>query len=355
MSDFFEIDFLHMDAKKSGDAIAIRYKVDSHVRIHVVDGGYLATGESLVEHIREYFGSPTRLDAVVVTHPDSDHASGLQKVLEAFDISELWMLRPWIYAQELLPRFARFKSVDNLAARLKEIYPAIANLEQLAEKKKIPILEPFQGARIGHFSVMAPTKSTYFDLIVASDKTPEATTEESSSQPLKSFVEAIVGSVRAAWGKEVFSSEETSAENNMSIVQFANLCGKRILLTGDAGRAALNEAADYAPKIGLNLPGIDRFQIPHHGSRRNVSTELLDRWLGQRLATQQDGNSFTAIVSSAKEDKDHPRKAVVRAIMHRGGKVYTSEKATLSTAHNNPARETWSSAVPRSYPEEQEQ
>jgi hypothetical protein len=49
---------------------------------------------------------------------------------------------------------------------------------------------------------------------------------------------------------------------------------------------ALTEAADYAPHIGLTLPRIDRFQVPHHGSRRNVSTEILDRWLGERLPTR---------------------------------------------------------------------
>lgn len=75
----------------------------------------------------------------------------------------------------------------------------------------------------------------------------------------------------------------------MSVVQYANLHGHRILLTGDAGRAGLAEAADYAPFAGLALPGIDRFQVPHHGSRRNVSTEILDRWLGAQLAEVPKG------------------------------------------------------------------
>ena len=119
---------------------------------------------------------------------------------------------------------------------------------------------------------------------------------------------------------ESFSPNETSAENNMSVIQYANLCEKRILLTADAGRDALAEAIEYAPLIGLTLPGLDRIQVPHHGSRRNVSTELLDRLLGVRLASRSanEEEKIIAIISAAQGDEDHPRKAVVRALIHRG-------------------------------------
>jgi len=141
----------------------------------------------------------------------------------------------------------------------------------------------------------------------------------------------------------------------MSIVQYANLCGKRILLTADAGRAALHEAADYAANVGLSLPGIDRIQVPHHGSRNNVSTELLDRWLGPRMAAASESANFTAIVSAAKADKDHPRKSVVRAFIHRGGKVITTEGGSKRTGHNAPERDGWVAAEPVPYPEEEEE
>lgn len=38
MADFFEIDFLGVETKKSGDAIAIRYEQEGNRTIHVVDG-----------------------------------------------------------------------------------------------------------------------------------------------------------------------------------------------------------------------------------------------------------------------------------------------------------------------------
>ena len=366
MSDFYEIDFLDIESPKSGDAIPLRYEMNGVRSIHVVDGGFQSCGEKIVEHIRTYYGNPTYIDRVVVTHPDQDHTGGLTAVLEEFTVGELWMLRPWIYAEELIHRFAQFTSVDNLNQRLKKVYPRIAALEELAIEKGIPIREPFQGATIGAFTVLAPSKSRYLDLIVESERTPESVeeAERSTIESLGRMVEgvalkaaAIVASVRAAWGEEIFSPEETSAENEMSVIQYAYLCGRRLLLTGDAGRAALTEAADFAPYVGLALPGIDRFQVPHHGSRRNVSTEILDRWLGGRLPSQllSGQERFHSIISSAKEDEAHPRKSVIRALYHRGSRVFATEGVSLCTFSENAPARNWSSAQPLPYPEEQEE
>jgi beta-lactamase superfamily II metal-dependent hydrolase len=362
LSDYFEIDFLDVESDKSGDAIALRYEIGGQTSIHVVDGGFQDTGDSLVAHIRKYYGAAKRIDHVVATHPDGDHAGGLRKVLEEFEIGALWMLRPWLYAGEIIGRFENCESVDNLRKRLKEIYPNIAALEEIALEKRIPMYEPFQGASIGAFRVMAPTKARYVELVVASERTPEAAAEaqKSAGSVLVSLMEKaaakILAMVKAVWGAEVFSPDDTSAENEMSVVQYALLCGKRVLLTADTGRAGLAEAADYAPNVALTLPGVDRFQVPHHGSRHNVSTEVLDRWLGPRLERQPEKGkeTFSALISSAKKDEAHPRKAVVRAMIHRGAAVASTEGKTVRTQVNAPTREGWVAVTALDYPEDQE-
>jgi hypothetical protein len=361
MADFFEIDFLAVEAKKSGDAIALRYELGGYTSIHVVDGGFQATGASLAEHIRAHYGNPTLIDHVVVTHQDGDHAGGVRTILEEFNIGALWMHRPWLYAGEIINRFANYTSVEHLKRRLRAIYTNLAALEDIALERGIPIFEPFQGAAIGAFRVMAPSRARFLDLVVESDKTPEHVEADigavfvGAADALVRTLAKAVTFVMAAWGVEVFSPDGTTAENEMSVVQYANLCGKRVLLTGDAGRGGLQEAAAYAPFVGLSLPGIDRFQVPHHGSRRNVSTELLDLWLGPRLADNTGAAKFTAIVSSALEDQDHPRKAVVRALIHRGANGYATEGKTIQSYHNAPDRYGWSPATPETYPEDQEE
>jgi len=362
MADYFEIDFLEVHTKKSGDAIGIRYGLNGLVYIHVVDGGYAATGDGLVQHINEYYGNPSFLDHVVVTHPDQDHAEGMQAVLEHFDIGALWMLLPWDYVDELIDRFARYTNPDNLKRKLREAYPYLVELEKIANRKGIPIYGPLQGARIGAFTVLAPSRSRYLDMVVTSAKTPEPAAEDTLLAKVGRMVADAARLaktfVRASWGEENFPPDGTSNENEMSVVQFATLCGKRIVLTADTGRDGMAEAADYAPYVGLPLPGgADRFQVPHHGGRHNLSTEILDRWFGERLASPPDEGEerFNAVISAARDDEDHPRKVVVRAFRHRGAKVISTEDGTKRTSCNAPARDNWGAAEPLAYPEDMEE
>jgi beta-lactamase superfamily II metal-dependent hydrolase len=140
----------------------------------------------------------------------------------------------------------------------------------------------------------------------------------------------------------------------MSVIQYAALCGDKIVLTGDAGRDGLTEAANYAPTIGLALP-VNKFQAPHHGGRHNLSTEVLDRWVGPRLPQilPKGQEKFTAVISSAKEDTAHPRKAVLRALPHRGAFILTTEDKPCIVQQNSTRTFAFAENVP--YPDEQEE
>jgi hypothetical protein len=355
VADFIEVDFLGVETAKSGDAIAIRYSVNEVTNIHVVDGGYIDTGDQIVEHLKKFYGT-THVDHVVLTHPDQDHANGLRKVLELCTVGMLWMNRPWLYAAELIDRFETYESVDALKNKLRLTYAATAALEDIAIEKGIQISAPMQGANIGEFAVLAPTRARYLDLVVASDKTPEAARESMLSSAmggLAKVLKAATTFVRSLWGDEYFPPEGTSSENEMSVVQVAVVAGKRVLLTGDVGRDGLNEAADYAPNVGLTLPGIWAFQVPHHGGRHNVNTEVLDRWLGERLPGLPQSTTWNAICSSAKADEDHPRKSVVRAMLHRGAHFAPTESKTVNISHGI-SRDGWTPLPQAPYPEDQE-
>lgn len=355
MADFVEIDFLAVETAKSGDAIAVRYSVSGTTTVHVVDGGFLDTGDKVVEHLKVHYQT-THVDHVVLTHTDQDHVNGLRKVLEQCTVGCLWMNRPWLYAEELIDRFETYSSVDALRRRLRTVYEAAASLEELAQQKGVPIGTPLQGTYIGSFTVVAPSKSRYLDLIVESDKTPAAVDEAKALGLGGLFTKAMksmANMMKAAWAHEYFPVAGTSAENEMSVVQYANICGKRILLTGDTGREGLSEAATYAPYIGLQLPGLWMFQVPHHGGRHNVNTEVLDTWLGQRQPSPTTTYSFNAMCSSAKADEHHPKNSVIRAIHHRGGHFAATEGQNLCLAYG--INRGWTSVPQWPYPEEQEE
>ena len=96
----------------------------------------------------------------------------------------------------------------------------------------------------------------------------------------------------------------TSKSNESCVVQLGQFEDRKVLLTADVGPVGLNEAADFAASIGLLSPP-SLVQVPHHGSRRNVTPYGLDRWLGPIKA--RITKTGTAFVSVGKTKTDYPR------------------------------------------------
>jgi beta-lactamase superfamily II metal-dependent hydrolase len=327
----YEIDFLAVgEGERSGDAIALRYGDNGAYTIHVVDGGDEAAGKGLVGHIKRYYGNPSYIDHVVLTHADDDHSSGLREVVNCFAVGAIWMNRPWLYAAEIVHLFqdSRF-TIPGLERRLREDYPILVEIEQIAASRGIPVYEVFQGAQVGSFIVLSPMRHRYLELIPQFSRTPEATQVGLGlggllTQAYRAGLEWIA----ETWGKETLQEDvETSASNESSVVQVADLGGHKLLLMGDAGVQSLHEAADFAERLGFGLPGVQFMQVPHHGSRHNVSPSALNRWLGEPVPRGTPPRT-TAFASVAAEDDEHPRKKVVNAFARRGAPLHVTKGLT---------------------------
>ena len=94
-SSGYEIDFIPVgEGEKKGDAIAMRITKNGKTEIYVIDGGTKTSGNALVQHVRDYYGT-NQVDYLISTHPDIDHISGLKVILEELEVRELWMHKPW--------------------------------------------------------------------------------------------------------------------------------------------------------------------------------------------------------------------------------------------------------------------
>lgn len=325
----YEVDFLPV-GEGSGDAIVIRYGDDVNgYYLHVVDGGRTATAETILTHINAFY-SGYHINHMVLSHADDDHATGLIGVMENIEVKNLWMNRPWLYAGQILHHFHGNFTLQGLIDNIKERHPYLVELERLAIEKGIHIHEVFQGAQIGAFTVLAPTRERYVNSIPDFGKTPNRYTAEAADARefglLRSLVEGAK-SVLEYWDIETLASDtETSASNESCVVQYAVLEDKGVLLTADVGPIGLAEAADYGAQLGLNRP---RFvQVPHHGSRHNVTPSVLDRWLGPK---QPQGTVVgTAFCSVGSNKHDYPRAQVKNAFMRRGFKVYSTRTKWIS-------------------------
>ena len=323
----YEIDFLPV-GDSNGDAICVRYgDAINGYRIHVIDGGYTDTGQTIIDHIAQYYDNPSFIDNVVLSHADNDHVSGLLAVVRHFNVGALWMNRPWLYAREIVDAFHGNYSVEGLQKDIRAAYPLLAELEEIAIQKGIPIYEAFTGVQIGAFTVLAPSRERYLNLIPMFSRTPVSYVKPIKVPLWDKVVEVAKALVSyfETWDNEKLEEHPPActAANESSVVQIAQFGDKTALFTADVGPIGLDAAADYAGSVGL-LRSPRFVQIPHHGSRRNVTPSVLDRWLGQPVAEGQKRG--TAFCSVGLNQHKYPRRKVQNAFLRRGyGVISTRE------------------------------
>jgi len=347
-----EIEFIAVgDASRAGDSIIVRYGEPNAYKLMLIDGGTLETGKEVVDHLKQQFGANARLEHMVLTHADADHASGLREVLKEIPTNTLWLFIPWLHAADAIHLFEKKDwTVDKLAAAIKKEYDILSEIVDLAEQNDITIYCPEQGTQIGPFTVLSPRRATYVRLLPQFEKTPNPDQTQLEALGIwigkSTFLTKLLEKIKAkveTWTTETWVNEKlkdggvTGASNESSVVLYANHEHQRILLTGDAGINALSWAAAHATAKNYPLQNFTFVQIPHHGSRRNVGPTILNTLIGP---IQPEGMvKGMAYVSSPKDDENHPRKIVLNAFIRRGYKVYATQGANKVHCGGFPTRD----------------
>jgi beta-lactamase superfamily II metal-dependent hydrolase len=383
----YEIDFIAVgDASRSGDAIALRYGNLHGARyeqtVVVIDGGTQESGQKLVQHVRTYYRTNV-VDYAISTHPDCDHVSGLKVVVGEMDVGSLLMHKPWDRASNIRKVLddRRFTTAG-IESRLESALETASELEDLATQRKIPITEPFAGLHTQDESLLflgpsedyysalvcqflnapaakppygglfaaaaraiAPPRSPYGNLIAAARSAATTPTPYGSlaslrirppNQPsaptsllsLLAPAKSSPGTYETVEIETLTDDSVTSPANSSSTILLLRVDGHSILLTGDAGVEALMHAADYAQRRGISTTGLQFWQVPHHGSERNLSPSVLRRIGGA-----------VAFISAARcGAPKHPAKRVTNALQRRGTRVYSTCGTNIWHSLDAPAR-----------------
>jgi beta-lactamase superfamily II metal-dependent hydrolase len=347
----YEIDFLAVGEESSGgDAIVLRYGNLAGPRaeqtVIVIDGGYKENGHVLVDFITNRYQT-TSVDVVVATHPDRDHISGLETVIEQLAVTHLLMHRPWNHSLELsAAKQANFQPLA-FSTKLELSMRDASDLEALATSRGVQVTEPFTAVSTadGCFRVLGPSLEYYESLL------PRMASPETIGSKLGSLAtllkEAVVGQfIEETLDQETLRDDgKTTASNNSSVISLLQFDGHAMLLTADAGIEALEQAATVLESEGF-VPGSLRFvQVPHHGSRRSVGPLVLDRILGPKGKQTTHGTAFVSAPKKNPEAK-HPSKKVTNAFRRRGYDVHGTQGITKWHYHAAPARPDYSTSEP---------
>lgn len=325
-----EMDWLAVgDGEKSGDAIAARFtRADTGALAHiVVDAGFKDDGKDVVAVFDRYYGTRT-VDLAILTHPDGDHIGGMGDVVRELDVAVLCIHRLGARGGSSLP-----------AAK------AVHELITLAESRGTRVVEPFAGDHAfgGALTFVGPDERYYAEM-VAEQVAAEGLVAKARGALLEAKRSLSDRFAMFMPGEIPFDEGEgTGPRNNTSVITLLEVGSDRMLLTGDAGVPALERALNWMETNGRNGLPLDFVQVPHHGSRRNASSALLDRLLGP-IGQVHSGEAIVSVVPDAPK---HPSGRVINAYARRGFPVTaTAGRHICHFGDGGPGRPGWGPVDP---------
>ncbi len=354
----YEIDYIPVGTgEKGGDAIAIRYGDFSNPNtqnVIIIDGGTKESGKQLVEHVKTHFNT-TFVDIVIGSHLHCDHIWGLTEVIENLSVGRLIVHSPWDHTSAIKKMTKTSAPLSILQTKLEKSVSGLSELVDLASSKNITIESPFQGEHIipNQLVVLGPSKEYYQQLLANFGITPEVK-EQHKIGAIASFGKSVVTWIAEALHIETLSDDysDTDPENNSSLVlllalDVGNGTIKRFLFTGDAGKGSLTEVIKYCDNQNYSLEGIDFFDVPHHGSKRNLGPSILNR-IKPKVAF---------ISCPPQGDPKHPSRKVVNALIRRGCAVHKNNQGNVinHNSGNTPTRVGWGPIYPSTFHDQVEE
>jgi hypothetical protein len=320
-----------------GDALWIEFGDKGKPHRMLIDGGVFATHKALKGKLNAIEGK-RRFELVVVTHIDNDHIDGLAKLLandQKLDVDDFWF-NSW----------DQLKAVDALGPKQGEILShrlahwGLPNNRRADGKaigiprddnEPLPTYEFDGGLKI---TVIGPRyidlqrlrrewKKTIEELKLRPGD--ERTAEKLIEKPNKYQPDKLGGEPNPkTWAARTFT-DDGSVPNASSISLLAEFGGRSLLFTGDATSASLVEGLDR-PKNerGVARIKVDAFKVPQHGSKNNLSADVVKRLNCKNFFISTNGHKF-----------QHPDEDAVARI------IVGSESPTLHFNYFSPHNAQW--------------
>jgi len=306
----------HIIDVNDADALVINYKANDNDRwwTAVVDAGNVGDSNKVKKQVRHIENGHCYIDYAFCTHPDKDHKGGFFDLLtdDGITISNFCLLRPDDAVRNDCGRL-QYNDQSQLLNAAKALYNhPTDNTRNLIDE--ISYYSNRYDLILGQDIVGMPIKlvgphSDYFTTAAFEMVNDFAELEDES--PFEFYAPDELPSDEEAQSV-MDEKKEVSATNKSSMILLFHPQGRNFLLAGDACSATIHQAYTDFPEIkGCTL------KVPHHGSKRNLTTEVID--------LLKPGQS----VISCKGTKKHPNRAVVHFLSKYGDVFSTSKSGSL--------------------------
>lgn len=299
---------------KDADAIVINYHDGNRWWTAVVDAGNVDDAYKIKTYVKHKEDNKCIIDYAFCTHPDKDHKGGF---FDLFTDTQVEICNFYIRRPDTLMRndYRRLLyNVGELERAAKAVYnhPTDSTRNLIDEAIRYShLVEPTLGLDVVGMPLMVigPRQEFFQDAcyqmaINFAELVDELDAEDYAEDELPTEEEA----------KSVMDEvKEESPTNKSSLILLFHPASSNYLLAGDACSATLKDALEDYPQ---NIPGCV-LKVPHHGSKHNLTTEVIDLI------------NPTSAVISARGSQKHPNRAVVHFLSKHCNVYSTSKSGTL--------------------------
>ena len=284
---------IHVLDVGKADSTLIVDRDGAYTHSTLVDTATAEEASVVVDACRRWAGGI--IDLMVLTHPDNDHIGGVEKVISSVFVKEVLADDPQIALDAFGPKLSG--AGPAIRERLECVEKGAEVIRRLRSTR--PVHTPHPGQTFGrHLIVLGPSDDFWASCM-------------RGYVPPAVDLASLLGSPSAD-GLDV--DDDASPINQSSIVLGIETVDGKFLLPADAGQAALLSVGR-----SYNIERLKWLRVPHHGSRHNISTHLI-----QRMRPE------IAVVSAAAGDADHPHDSVIRALNAVGTRVLGTRGAQYS-------------------------
>ncbi|MCP3100768.1 MBL fold metallo-hydrolase [Myxococcus sp. K15C18031901] len=269
---------VHLLPAQQGDCILIEYGRPERPHRVLIDGGIAGTWKHLKPLIEALPVEQRRFDLLVVTHIDQDHIEGALSLFksppEGLSFDDIWFNGYKHLEESDLEDFGPLQG-EVLTRHLWTVPAWNQHFGRRAvvvpDTGPLPTRELPGGMRL---TLLSPTRERLKKLRgVWAKKCEEAglVPEVEPHPPAPEGLE-VMGGIDVATLLSGRFKEDDAEANGSSIAFIAEHGGRSVLFGADAHPSVL--CASIARLAGGRAK-VDAFKLPHHGSRKNVSRELL--------------------------------------------------------------------------------
>lgn len=246
------------------------------------------TEKKIIDTLKEV--GATTIDYGVLTHTDSDHSGGMDKVIASDDITFKTMYMPLVKSK---------LAGDKVQAWYDEAKDGYL--------KDLDMTEP------ADFNIQTITTQVYADFM-------QALLNEEGCEPIFSFAGMQIkgdGYVFDFYNPTYQEYKEISTakqKNNVSPVMILRFNGKKILFTGDCDSAESNFNSAALAATDPSLFDVDVLKVAHHGGKESTSENFL------KIVQPE-----YSVISVGENSYNHPTQEVLKRLSNVGSKIFTTQ------------------------------